>query len=53
MNERDRRPTAGNRMSKLLDEEEECKDDFYKTSYGGFIEEVDDNEYVYVFFIFC
>lgn len=28
------RKTAGNRMSKLLDAEEE--DDFYKTTYGGF-----------------
>ncbi|GLV44000.1 YL-1 [Carabus blaptoides fortunei] len=46
MNERARRVNAGNRMSKLLDEEEECKDDFYKTSYGGFEEEADDNEFV-------
>lgn len=48
MKDRDRRSNAGNRMSKLLDEEEECKDDFYKTSYGGFVEEEDDNEFVYV-----
>lgn len=46
MNGRERRANAGNRMSKLLDEEEECKDDFYKTSYGGFEEEADDNEFV-------
>lgn len=31
---REPRKTAGNRMSKLLDAEEE--DDFYKTTYGGF-----------------
>ena len=31
---REPRNTAGNRMSKLLDAEEE--DDFYKTTYGGF-----------------
>lgn len=33
-NSRDQRSTAGNRMSKLLDAEEE--DEFYKTTYGGF-----------------
>lgn len=33
---REPRKTAGNRMSKLLDAEEE--DDFYKTTYGGFNE---------------
>ncbi|XP_017773451.1 PREDICTED: vacuolar protein sorting-associated protein 72 homolog [Nicrophorus vespilloides] len=42
---RERRNNAGNRMSKLLDEEEECKDDFYKTNYGGFEETETDNEY--------
>ncbi|XP_042631830.1 vacuolar protein sorting 72 homolog a [Cyprinus carpio] len=31
---REQRSTAGNRMSKLLDAEEE--DEFYKTTYGGF-----------------
>lgn len=31
---REQRKTAGNRMSKLLDAEEE--DEFYKTTYGGF-----------------
>lgn len=31
---REPRKTAGNRMSKLLDAEEE--DEFYKTTYGGF-----------------
>lgn len=33
-NSREQRSTAGNRMSKLLDAEEE--DEFYKTTYGGF-----------------
>ncbi|XP_063055084.1 vacuolar protein sorting-associated protein 72 homolog [Engraulis encrasicolus] len=37
------RKTAGNRMSKLLDAEEE--DDFYKTTYGGFNDESGDDEY--------
>lgn len=45
---REKRTTAGNRMAKLLDEEEECKDEFYKTSYGGFEEAEDDNDFVYV-----
>ncbi|KAK4318118.1 hypothetical protein Pmani_010863 [Petrolisthes manimaculis] len=40
---RDRRSTAGTKMSRLLDEEEE--DDFYKTTYGGFAEEADDVDY--------
>ncbi|KAM6958932.1 vacuolar protein sorting 72 homolog a [Aplochiton taeniatus] len=40
---RDPRKTAGNRMSKLLDAEEE--DDFYKTTYGGFNDESGDDEY--------
>ena len=33
---REKRSTAGNRMSKLLDQEDD--DDFYKTTYGGFNE---------------
>ncbi|XP_065154270.1 vacuolar protein sorting-associated protein 72 homolog [Paramisgurnus dabryanus] len=37
------RKTAGNRMSRLLDAEEE--DDFYKTTYGGFHDESGDEEY--------
>ncbi|MBN3300002.1 VPS72 protein, partial [Amia calva] len=37
------RKTAGNRMSKLLDAEED--DDFYKTTYGGFNDESGDDEY--------
>jgi vacuolar protein sorting-associated protein 72 len=40
---RDKRSKAGNRMSKLLDEEEE--DDFYKTTYGGFAEIENDDDY--------
>ncbi|CAB1345691.1 unnamed protein product [Coregonus sp. 'balchen'] len=36
------RKTAGNRMSKLLDAEE---DEFYKTTYGGFNDESGDDEY--------
>ncbi|XP_050293512.1 vacuolar protein sorting-associated protein 72 homolog [Anthonomus grandis grandis] len=43
--ERERRSNAGNRMAKLLDEEEECQDDFYKQNYGGFEETESDNEY--------
>ncbi|XP_069505953.1 vacuolar protein sorting-associated protein 72 homolog [Ambystoma mexicanum] len=37
------RKTAGNRLSGLLQAEEE--DDFYKTTYGGFNEESGDDEY--------
>ncbi|XP_053551696.1 vacuolar protein sorting-associated protein 72 homolog [Bombina bombina] len=37
------RKTAGNRMSGLLDAEEE--DEFYKNTYGGFNEESGDDEY--------
>uniref|UniRef100_UPI00398F8621 vacuolar protein sorting-associated protein 72 homolog isoform X2 n=1 Tax=Pristiophorus japonicus TaxID=55135 RepID=UPI00398F8621 len=37
------RKNAGNRLSRLLDAEEE--DDFYKTTYGGFQEESGDDEY--------
>ncbi|XP_023944073.2 vacuolar protein sorting-associated protein 72 homolog [Bicyclus anynana] len=44
MAQRERRSNAGNRMAKLLDEEEE--DDFYKTTYGGFQEADEDNDYV-------
>lgn len=42
-NSREQRCTAGNRMSKLLDAEEE--DEFYKTTYGGFNDESGDDEY--------
>ncbi|XP_038221495.1 vacuolar protein sorting-associated protein 72 homolog [Zerene cesonia] len=44
MSQRERRANAGNRMAKLLDEEEE--DDFYKTTYGGFQEAEEDQDYV-------
>ncbi|KAL1509450.1 hypothetical protein ABEB36_004184 [Hypothenemus hampei] len=43
--QRDRRANAGNRMAKLLDEEEECQDEFYKQNYGGFEETESDHEY--------
>lgn len=43
MAQRARRSNAGNRMAKLLDEEEE--DDFYKTTYGGFNDVEEDVEY--------
>lgn len=41
---RERRATAGNRISKLLNEEEE--EDIYKTLYGGFQEVEDDKDYI-------
>ncbi|EUB58915.1 Vacuolar protein sorting-associated protein [Echinococcus granulosus] len=40
---RSRRPNAGSRMARLLNEEEE--DDFYTNAYGGFAEEENDNDY--------
>jgi len=43
---RERRINAGTRMARLLNEEDE--DEFYSTTYGGFKEEEDDNEYKYV-----
>ncbi|KAJ8961634.1 hypothetical protein NQ314_005886 [Rhamnusium bicolor] len=43
--QRERRANAGNRMAKLLDDEEECQDEFYKQNYGGFEETESDNEY--------
>lgn len=43
--DREKRSTAGNRLSKLLDEEEECQDEFYKVNYGGFEETESDHEY--------
>ena len=42
---RSRRQNAGSKMDSLLNKEEE--DDFYKTTYGGFSEEVDDKEFNY------
>lgn len=44
---RERRANAGNKMSKLLNEEEE--DDFYKTTYGGFEEAAVDQDYMLVY----
>ncbi|XP_008548180.1 vacuolar protein sorting-associated protein 72 homolog [Microplitis demolitor] len=41
---REKRANAGNKMAKLLNEEEE--DDFYKTTYGGFEEVEQDNDYM-------
>ncbi|KAK5650448.1 hypothetical protein RI129_001477 [Pyrocoelia pectoralis] len=45
MKDRARRSTAGNRMAKLLNEEDDCQDEFYKVNYGGFQETATDNEY--------
>ncbi|XP_063988988.1 vacuolar protein sorting-associated protein 72 homolog [Diachasmimorpha longicaudata] len=42
--QRERRANAGNKMAKLLNEEEE--DEFYKTTYGGFDEVEQDNDYM-------
>lgn len=44
MAKRERRANAGNRMAKMLDDEEE--DDFYKTTYGGFQDVEEDRDYV-------
>lgn len=41
---RERRANAGSKMAKLLNEEEE--DEFYKTTYGGFEEVAQDNDYL-------
>ncbi|CAG9861778.1 unnamed protein product [Phyllotreta striolata] len=43
--QRERRTNAGNRMAKLLDEEEDCQDEFYKENYGGFQDTESDREY--------
>lgn len=43
---RERRANAGNKMAKLLNEEEE--DDFYKTTYGGFDEVEQDHDYMLI-----
>lgn len=40
------RKTAGNRMSRLLDAEEE--DEFYKTTYGGFLDVSDEKSPVWL-----
>ncbi|XP_011868535.1 PREDICTED: vacuolar protein sorting-associated protein 72 homolog [Vollenhovia emeryi] len=41
---REKRSNAGNKMARLLNEEEE--DDFYKTTYGGFDEVEQDHDYM-------
>lgn len=46
---REKRANAGNKMARLLNEEEE--DDFYKTTYGGFDEVEQDHDYMFVTFI--
>ncbi|CAH1789648.1 unnamed protein product [Owenia fusiformis] len=40
---REKRVTAGNKMSRLLENEEE--DEFYTTTYGGFNDEEEDNDF--------
>lgn len=42
---RERRANAGNRIAKLLNEEEE-DEEIYKTLYGGFQETADDRDYI-------
>ena len=44
-NNRPVRSNAGNRMTKLIEEQADEEDDFYKTTYGGFNEEEDDGDY--------
>ena len=36
--ERERRQTAGNRLKRLLEQQEDPDDDFYGTAYGGFLD---------------
>merc|ERR1712121_373522 len=47
--DRPKRSNAGNRMSKLIEEQAEEQDneadEFYKTTYGGFEEDEEDNDY--------
>lgn len=42
---RERRKNAGNRIDRILNDEEE-EEEFYKTSYGGFQETEDDRDYI-------
>lgn len=42
---RERRSNAGNKIARLLNEEED-EDDFYQTQYGGFTEEKADDDYL-------
>lgn len=44
---RERRSNAGNKMARLLNEEEE--DEFYKTTYGGFDEVEQDHDYMLLY----
>ncbi|XP_047026405.1 vacuolar protein sorting-associated protein 72 homolog [Helicoverpa zea] len=44
MDKRERRSNAGNLLAKVLDEEED--DEFYATTYGGFQETEEDNDYM-------
>ena len=48
---REKRANAGNKMGKMLDEEDEEQDDFYKNTYGGF-EEVTISNNVLIHFKF-
>ncbi|CAF3041310.1 unnamed protein product [Rotaria socialis] len=43
--ERERRQTAGNRLKRLLEKQEDPDDEFYGTAYGGFLDEEEDNDY--------
>lgn len=43
---REKRSNAGNRMSQLLNDEEGVEE-FYETTYGGFKDLEDDNDYKY------
>ena len=36
--ERERRQTAGNRLKRLLEQQEDPDDEFYGTAYGGFVD---------------
>ena len=36
--ERERRQTAGNRLKRLLEQQEDQEDEFYGTAYGGFVD---------------
>ena len=36
--ERERRQTAGNRLKRLLDQQDDQEDEFYGTAYGGFVD---------------
>lgn len=42
---RSKRLNAGNKMAKLLDDEEGA-DEFYEQTYGGFLETKDDRDYM-------